>query len=183
MALGQNYYGLFFQGGDPLGMAETELQYPGQLGLQSRTQCRDNIDRDLQIVQCDSTLATAPTAGMVAFWTADAEELGNYRVTTDAAARGRVAGVFGANIPTLLVDQYTAIVKKGRKVPVLFVDSPSSAPDATHKFVIASATAGKADAVATSEAADWPMIGVTQGTQDVTTKLADCEVDVYGSAY
>lgn len=177
----ENYYGLFFQGGDPLGMAEDELQYPGQLGLQSRTQCRDDIDRDLQIVQVDSTLATAPTAGMVAFWTADAEALGNYRVTTAASARARVAGIFGANIPTLTVDQYTAIVKKGRKVPVLFVDAPTSAPDASGKFVIASATAGKADSITT--APTFSPIGRTQGAQDGTTKLADCEVDVFASAY
>ena len=41
-----NYYGLFFQGGDPQNMNESVLQYPGQLGLVADVQCKDGITRD-----------------------------------------------------------------------------------------------------------------------------------------
>jgi len=180
----QNYGGLFFQNGDPLGMAEADLQYPGQLGMQALTKCRDGVDRDLQIVQCDSTLATAPTPGMVAYWIDDAEANGTYRVTPVVTGhRGRVAGIFAENIPTLTVDQYTAIVKKGRDVPVKLLDSPTSAADASGKFVVPSATSGRADVLAAGSAATYPPIGRTSGTQDGTTKLANCQVDVYASGY
>lgn len=181
MSLGQNYYGLFFQGGDPLGMNETELQYPGQLGLVSRTKCRDGIDRDLQIVQADSILGTALTASQVVWWL----DQDAYRVTNDPTGRrGDVAGVVGENVDgEIAVNAYTSIVKRGRAHGVKFLDAPTAAPSTAGLIVIPSATAGRADALAAGSAATYPPIGRTTGAQDGTTKIADCDVDVYGSVY
>lgn len=181
MPLGQNYLGLFFQGGDPLGMNESELQYPGQLGLVSRTKCRDDIDRDLQIVQVDSIAGAALLPGTVTWW----QDEDQYKVTSIATLRGRVAGIIGENVGSggVTSGNYTAIVKRGRKVPVKIVDAPTTAPSTAGLFVFASATSGRADSANTSEAADFTLIGSTIGAQDATTKNALCDVDVFASTY
>lgn len=179
MSAGQNYNGFFIQDGDPMGSNESTLQYPGELGLESIAKCNDGIDRTMQRVQNDSAPAVAVTAGMVAWWVT---EHPSYRVTPAAAqaggGRGRVAGIYPCVVST---DYYTLIVKKGQATPVLFVDAPTAAPDATGLFVVPSATNGKADCLAAGSAPTYPPIGKTVGAQDGTTKLANVDVDVYAS--
>jgi hypothetical protein len=175
-----NYYGLFFQDGDPQGMNESVLQYPGHLGLVADVQCHDGITREMQIVQADSVMGTAPQEGALAYWKNEDQ----FRVTTDDAVAGfglgRCVGVF-----TRVVDlgYYTAIVKKGRKTNVWFVDAPAAAPSGAGLFVIPSATDGRADTVAAGTAASYPPIGRTAGTQDGTTKLGLVDVDVYAASW
>lgn len=178
--VGQNYYGLFFQDGDPQGMNEAVLQYPGQLGMIAPTQCSDGITRELQIVQVDSVMATAPQEGALAFWANEDAFL----ATTDEAitgyGRGRCIGVFTC---VATVGYYTAIVKKGRKTNVWFVDAPTAAPSGAGLFVVPTTTDGRADALAAGNGATYPPIGRTSGTQDSITKLAECDVDVYGGVW
>lgn len=182
--LGQNYFGLFFQDGDPQGMNESVLQYPGMLGMIAPTQCHDGIVRELQIVQADSVMGTAPQEGALAFWANEDQFL----VTTDDAISGyglgRCIGVFTCAVDIALAgSNYTAIVKKGRKTNVWFVDSPTAAPSGAGLLVIPTTTDGRADALAAGSAATYPPIGRTSGAQDGTTKLAECDVDVYGGVW
>lgn len=181
MSHSSNYYGLFFQGGDPLAMVESELQYPGMLGVVAPTKCRDGVDRDLQIVQADSILGTALTAAQVVWWKDRSANL----VTNDPTGiRGQVAGVVGENVDgDIPVSSYIAIVKKAATHGVKLKDSPASAADITGKFVIPDTAAGRADVLAAGTAASYPPIGRAIGTQDATTKIAQCAVDVFASYY
>ena len=179
-----NYFGLFFQNGNPQGMNESVLQYPGMLGLIAETQCQDGIVRELQIVRADSVMGTAPQEGALAYWANEAQ----YLVTTDEAitgfGRGRCIGVFTCAVDVALAgSNYTAIVKKGRQTPVWFVDSPAATVTGAGLFVIPSTTDGRADVVAAGSAATYPPVGRSAGTQDGTTKLADVDVDVYGGVW
>jgi hypothetical protein len=179
--LGQNYYGLFFQDGNPQGMNEAVLQYPGHLGMIAPTQCHDGITRQLQIVQTDSVMGTAPQEGALAYWANEDQ----FRVTTDDAVAGfglgRCIGVF-TTVVTL--GYYTAIVKKGRKTNVWFVDAPTAAPTGAGLLVIPTTTDGRADALAAGSAATYPPIGRTSGTVlDAALDLAECDVDVYGGVW
>ena len=175
---GKNYYGLFFQDGNPLGMNESVLQYPGQLGVVASIYCQDSIERELQIVQVDSTMSQGVEEGATAFWKDEAK----YLVTTDDAAvgygLGRCVGVFTTTVAN---GNYTAIVRRGRQTPVWFVDAPTAAPSTAGLFVIPTTTDGKADSLAAASAATYPPIGRTSGAQDGTTKRALCDVDVYGT--
>lgn len=176
-----NYFGLFFQDGNPQGMNEQVLQYPGMLGAIAPTQCHDGIVRELQIVQVDSVLGTAPQEGALAFWKNEEQ----YIVTTDAAVTGfgvgRCIGVFTCAVTA---SYYTAIVKKGRKTNVWFVDAPTAAPSGAGLFVIPTATAGRADALAAGTAATYPPVGRTSGdVLDAADDLALCDVDVYGGVW
>lgn len=180
-----NYFGLFFQDGNPQGMNERVLQYPGMLGTIAPTVCHDGITRELQIVQADSVMGTAPREGALAYWANEAQ----YLVTTDDAVagfgRGRCIGVFTCVVDIALAgSNYTAIVKKGRQTNVWFVDAPTAAPDGAGLFVIPTTTDGRADALAAGSAATYPPIGRTSGTVlDAATDLAKVDVDVYGGVW
>lgn len=169
----QNYYNPFFQGGDPMEMIETTLQYPGQLGVSAWIKCDDGIWRKLMIVQHLSTGATT-AAGEVAWWSDPANAI----VTRVAATpgRGRVAGIYTAAVTA---SAYSAIVLQGRATDVKYLDSPTANPAATGLIAIPSATDGRADCLAAGSAATYPPIGVTIGTQDGTTKLASTDVCIW----
>lgn len=180
--LGMNYFGLFFQDGNPQGMNEAVLQYPGMLGVIAPTACQDGIVRELQIVQADSVMGTAPREGALAFWANEDQFL----VTTDEAiasfGRGRCIGVFTCVVDIALAgSNYTAIVKKGRQTPVWFVDAPTAAPSGAGLFVIPTTTDGRADALAAGSAATYPPIGRTAGV--AVANVAACDVDVYGGVW
>ena len=181
MSRAENYNGFFIQDGDPMGSNEVTLQYPGELGLESIAKCNDGIDRVMQRVQNDSAPAVSVTKGMVAWWKGGVE-YPSYIVTPDAASagggRGRVAGIYNCAVDN---GNYTLITKKGQATPVLFVDAPAAAVDATGLFVIPSSVNGKADTVAAGGGATYPPIGKSVGAQDGTTKLANVDVDVFAS--
>jgi len=180
-----NYFGLFFQNGDPQGMNENVLQYPGMLGIIAPTLCSDGITRELQIVQADSVMGTAPREGALAFWANEDQ----YLVTTNEAitgfGRGRCIGVFTCVVDIALAgSNYTAIVKKGRKTNVWFIDSPAASPSGAGLFVVPHTTDGRADCIAAGSPATYPPIGRTSGTVlDAAEDLAECDVDVYGGVW
>lgn len=142
---------------------ESEWRYPGMvggsativLGNDSTTPSTNpRGSKTIQLVRTDSTMTVAPYESAVAWW----QDRLTYRVTTAATNRGQVAGVFlGPVTPGNL-----AIIQTAGRRAVKFVDAPTSAPDASGKFVIPSATAGKADCVAT--APTFPIMGLTAGT-------------------
>lgn len=126
-----------------------------------------------QFVQNDSVMDVLPSEGAVAWWL----DRANFRVTTNVtvAGRGNIAGIYRCASD---VDEFCYVQKEGPGT-VLFVDSPTAAPDTTGLFVIPSATPAKADCLASAAAATFPVLGKSAGTQDGTTKLAlvDLHVD------
>lgn len=156
---------------------ESEWRYPGMIGgsatfifgtAGSTTDPRGS--KNVQLVRTDSTMTTAPFNGATAWW----KNKLTYQTTTDPASRrGQVAGVYlGAITPGRL-----AIIQTGgRHGQVKFIDAVTSAPDATGKLVIPSATAGKADCLAAGTAATYPVMGVSAGTYDATNTV--CAVDL-----
>lgn len=179
MNAGQNYFGFFFQEGDPLGMNEATLQYPGMLGVTAPTHCLDGITRDLQIVQADSTMATAVAQGALAYWANEDRFIATTNEDITGFGRGRCIGVFTTTVDN---GSYTAIVKRGRKTPVWFVDAPTAAPTTAGLFVIPTTTDGRADALAAASAATYPPIGRTSGVVNASNR-AICDVDVYGGVW
>lgn len=172
LAPGQNYLGPFYQGGDPMAMNESELQYPGALGVAAWVLCNDNYWRMMMVVQVAASLTIA--AGETAYWSdPDTQTVTNVPGTL---GRGRIVGIFAV---AATAGNYTAIVLKGRKTPVKYLDSPTAAPSAAGLIAIPSATTGRADSLAAGTAATYPPIGVTVGTQDGTSKLANTDVDIW----
>lgn len=178
---------VYVPGGDPENMNEPTLAYGGQLGIRfsytnpMRTLPADSqaleageagMPKTFKMVKTDSTMAAAPYDGAVA-WFADQA---NYVVTTTVTTlgRGRVAGVFKCPVTP---GNYTCVQVKG-KGKVKFVDAPTSPPDATGKWVIPSATNGKADALAANTAATYPPIGRTAGALQGGTSEAIVDIDV-----
>jgi len=183
--LGQNYFGLFFQDGNPQGMNEATLQYPGMLGVIAPTECHDGIVRELQIVQADSVMGTAPREGALAFWADETRYLVTTQEDMSDLGVGRCIGVFTCVVDIAITGgNYTAIVKKGRKTNVWFVDAPTAAPSGAGLFVIPTATEGRADALAAGTAATYPPVGRTSGTVlDPAADVALVDVDVYGGVW
>lgn len=168
-------------GGDPaqFNVAESDWRYPGMIGgtatfvfgtQGSTTNPRGS--KNVQLVRTDSTMTTAPFNGASAWW----KNKLTYQVTTDPASRrGQVAGVFlGAVTPgRLAIIQYG-----GRHGQVKFIDAVTSTPDATGKIVIPSATAGKADCLASGSAATYPVMGVSAGTYDAVNAVAPVDLNI-----
>lgn len=96
-------------------------------------------------------------------------------VTTVRTNRGLFAGV--CRIAAANAASYIWILKKGRRTG-LFQAAPSSAPDATGKPVVPSATTdGTFDSLANAEAqAAFPIVGVTVGVAAANLALVDWNV-------
>ncbi len=158
------------QGGDPETVNLSSLQQPGMLGGRFIHPTTSG-NKEYQLVQTDSTMTVMPYDGATAWWADKA----NYKVTTSPTAlgRGQVAGAF-VNAPT--PGNYTCIQRQGRHDEIKFVDAPTATPDATGKFVIPSATAGKADCLAAGTAPTYPALGRTAGTYNAGA--ATCAVDL-----
>lgn len=174
---------VFLPGGNPETFNEPTLPYPGQLGNRfeiinpprqapgSETS-EDGRAKGYQLVGTDSSMAQAPFDGAVAWWSNQSQ----YRVTTTVTAlgRGRVAGVFKMAVTP---GNFTCIQIKGIGM-VKFIDAVTSAPDATGKLVIPSATNGKADCLAAGTAATYPILGRSAGAYDAPNAQALVDLDV-----
>lgn len=178
---------VYIPGGDPETMNEPSLQYAGQLGIRFSYQNpprsipvesgtvatgETGLPKTFKLVKTDSSMAVAPYDGAVAWFSDQA----NYVVTTTVTTlgRGRVAGVFKCPVTP---GYYTCIQVKGKGL-VKMVDSPTSTPDATGKFVIPSATNGKADCLAAGSAPTYPPIGRSAGTYDAANAQVIVDIDV-----
>ena len=171
--------GMWFSTGDPETVDDASLYAPGLLGSRvTITQPgprggtpgpEENRPKSYQYVRTDSTMTVAPFKGAVAFWADEAQ----YLVTTSAANRGRVAGVFQNAVG---LGNYGYVQQKG-PATVKFVDSPTATPSAAGLFVIPSATAGKADALAAGTAATYPALGVTAGAYNAPAAEAVVALD------
>jgi hypothetical protein len=175
---------VFVPGGDPRTFNEPSLLYPGQLGIrfQYKIPPRQDVDavessetgrpHGFQLVHTDSTMATSPYDGAVAWWANQAA----YRVTTNPATlgRGRVAGVF----KTAVTPGYYCCVQQSGISGVKFIDVPTAAPSAAGLIVIPSATDGKADCLAAGSAATYPILGRTVGALQGGTAVALVDLDV-----
>jgi len=151
---------IYLQSGSPATENRPADGYSGgELG--SRFTMVDKADSDRakgwQLVQLDSTMDVAPSAGAVAYW----RNRTGYIVTTDVsvAGRGNPAGVF-PNAPTY--DYICCVQQQGRAL-VQLQTSPTAVPDDTGKIVIPSATDAKADVLAAGTAASYPALGVSVG--------------------
>lgn len=154
---------VFLQSGSP----ETENRAAdglsgGQLGsritvkVPPATAGGDQLAKGYQLVQVDSAMGTAPSAGAVAYW----RRSSGYVVTTDPAiaGRGNVAGVFrlAATVDYICCIQQTGLVTD--------LQVQTGTPLDTGLEVIPSATAGKADVMAAGTAATYPVMGRSKST-------------------
>lgn len=114
-------------------------------------------DKEYRYVQCDSTMTTAPFPGAVAWWS----DKSRFKVTTSAALRGRRAGVFKGT-PTFAAGNY-CFIQTGGTSWVKAVDADVQAALVAGLFVIPSATAAKANVLASGTAATFPPLGYTVG--------------------
>jgi len=179
---------VYIPGGDPEGMNEPTLLYPGQLGIrfnyqnpprtvvsdsQSLTTGEDGLPKAFKLVKTDSSMSVAPYDGAVAWFSDQANNVVTTTVTT--LGRGRVAGVFKCSVTP---GNYTCIQIKG-KGKVKFVDGVTAANViAAGNFVIPSATTAKADVLAAGSAATYPPIGRTAGALQGGTSEAIVDIDV-----
>lgn len=161
--------------GDPETFNEPTLLYPGQLGSKFTLQPQGGPQRGktYQLVHTDSTMTVAPFSGATAWWADKAA----FKVTTSPTAlgRGAVAGVFRTAV---VPGRYCFIQTKGLSPAVKFIDLVTSAPDATGKFVIPSATAGKADCLTAGTAATYPQLGRSASAYNAADATADVDLDV-----
>lgn len=172
---------LYLQSGDPEGENVPTLLYPGMLGGRttikqpsgsgSPTAAGAFRSKTYQLVQTDSSMAVAPYSGAVAWWS----DKTKYLVTTAPTklGQGRIAGVFRNAITP---GNYGCIQTQGPCPNVKFLDTPTSAPDATGKFVVPSSTAGKADCVATAPV--FPPLGECAGAITGSDSTAPVDLDV-----
>lgn len=176
MPTNQNQQAVFLQSGDPLTENRPADSYSGgQLGSRFTVQddgINSGTPRRFQMVQLDSAMDVAPTAGAVAWW----RNSSGYVVTTDVsvAGRGNVAGVFGG---ALTVD-YIGCIQIGGRASVQIQTSPTAVPDNTGKLVIPSATDAKADVLAAGTAASYPPLGTSAGF--LSGGLADVDLNLEG---
>ena len=111
-----------------------------------------------------------PLVGTVLYWV----DKTAFTVTLDRTNRGDVAGV--SQIAAAAAAEYIWILKKGQR-SVRFQGTPTSAPDATGKPVVPSATAdGVADSLALTTAPNVSLIGVTLVT--AASNVALCRVNI-----
>jgi hypothetical protein len=174
---------MYLQSGDPESENSATLPYPGMLGGRltvkepgppgTPTTAGQFRSKTYQLVQTDSSMATFPFAGAVAWWS----DKTKYLVTTNPATlgRGRIAGVFRNPITPGF---YGCIQTQGPCPNVKFVDAPTATPTAAGLLVIPSATAGKADCLAAGTAATYPPLGVSAGAMSLGDNTASVDLDV-----
>jgi hypothetical protein len=150
--------------------------YPGMLGSRVTVNSATGVTgagavgKTYQRVQVDSTVTVAPFPGAVAWWSSKASSL----VTTAATNRGRVAGVFR----NAITPGNIGFIQTQGPSNVKIVDAPTAAPTIAGLIVIPSATAGKADVLASGSAATFPAMGVTTGALQGGTAICAVDLDV-----
>ena len=174
---------MYLQSGDPESENVASLLYPGMLGSRltvkepgppgTPTTAGQFRSKSYQLIQTDSSMAVAPFAGAVAWWS----DKTRYLVTTNPATlgRGRIAGVFRNAITP---GNFGCIQYQGPCPNVKFVDAPTATPTAAGLIVIPSATAGKADCLAAGSAATYPALGVSAGAMNLGDNTASVDLDV-----
>lgn len=131
---------------------------------------RTGPGKTYQYVKGDAAMAVAPFAHCVMYW----QDQDKYVVTTATTNLNRVAGICHV-VPASKGNNFY-VQTEGRSL-VRYIDAPTSAPDATGKFVVANAAnPGKADSIVT--APTIAVIGVSAGAQDGTSKegLVDLQI-------
>lgn len=118
-------------------------------------------------VQVDSTATVAPYIGAVAWWS----NRDLFRVTTAATNRGQIAGIFTGVYPA--IGNYGYIQIAGPAI-VKFIDAVTAAPTAAGLHVIPSATAAKADCLASGSAPTFPLIGLSNAALNAGDQTAEC---------
>ena len=172
---------VYIPGGDPEGMNEATLLYPGQLGIRfsyidpprvaASGTTGEGTPKAYKLVKTDSTMSVAPYDGAVAWFS----DQGNHVVTTTVATlgRGRVAGVF-KNVVT--PGYFTCIQVKGLgKVKLTDASANSTG---VGEFIVPSATNAKAELVAAGTASTYPPIGRGAGMLNIPAREALVDIDV-----
>jgi hypothetical protein len=172
---------VYIPGGDPEGMNEASLSYPGQLGIRfsyidppravSSGITGEGTPKAYKLVKTDSTMSVTPYNGAVAWFSNQAQNLVTTTVTT--LGRGRVAGVFKNAVTP---GYYTCIQVKG--LGRVKLTDASAAATAAGEFVVPSATNAKAEVVAAGTAATYPPLGRGAGMLDVAAREALVDLDV-----
>lgn len=180
--------------GDPVGVNETTPYAQGQLGAEVTVRNASTFGtsatgpggaiagqvaqpdavkggKTFKYVQVDSTATVAPFQGAVAWWS----DKDNFIVTTAATNRGQVAGVFCSPFPQL--GNFGFIQIQGPAI-VKFVDAPTATPTAAGLHVIPSATAAKADCLASGSAPTFPLLGRSNGVYAPLTATAEVILNI-----
>lgn len=173
---------IFIPGGDPDTMNEPTLLYPGQLGTRfsyinpPRTAPVETNEqgrpKSYQLVQSDSSMAVAPYASAVAWWSA----MVGYLVTTSQSklGRGRVAGIFKNAVTP---GNFCCIQQKGVS-SVKLIDAPTAAPSIAGLIVTPSSTDAKADVLGAGTGATYPRIGRTTGAVNLGDNTCLVDLDL-----
>src|SRR5262245_11640713 len=162
----------YVSSGDPESVDDVTAYAPGMLGARvgvtptAAGTARTGPTKVYQYVKGDSAMSVSPFAQCLLYW----QDADKYVVTTATTNLNRVAGVYHKTGGPSNKGNYFFIQVEGRSL-VRFIDAPTSAPDATGKYVVANAAnAGKVDSIVT--APTIAVIGVTAGAQDGTSKEA-----------
>lgn len=128
-------------------------------------------EKEYRYIRVDSAVTVAPYRGAIAWWYNKARFL----VTTSPTnRRGAIAGVFQNAVTP---GNYGFVQTAGPGTTKL-IDAPTASPAVVGVFVIPSATAAKADALAAGSAATYPVLGLTSGTWDPVTCEAVVELSI-----
>ena len=172
---------VYLQSGDPETESVATLHAPGQLGTRftvvqpsrGTPGAEDYRSKRYQLIKTDSSMATGPYKGAVAWWSDQA----NYVVTTTspttAQTRNRIAGVFCRAWAT--AGDYMCVQITGPATTKL-IDGAVNADVVAGAFIIPSATNAKADVVAAATAPTLQPLG--QVSQPLTFNAASREVVV-----
>lgn len=177
MPIGWDQQAVYLQSGDPETENTPTLHAPGLLGSRftvnnpRRRSSPATVARSkrYQLVRLDPASTPAAETGAPAYWS----DKSLYMVTTAVANKGQIAGILRLAVT---VGNYCC-VQIGGPGTVKILDTPTAAPTVAGLPVVPSATATRADALAAGAAAS-PLIGVTAGTQDGTSKLALVNIDI-----
>lgn len=165
--------------GDPETVNDASLQEPGQLGAKMTviqpTRGVPGVEagraKTYQLVQTDSTMTVAPYKGAVAWWATEAQ----YKVTTNATNRNRIAGVF----QNAITPGYYGFIQTKGPASVKLVDG-SVAAAVVGDAIIPSATNAKADRVAVGTAPTHTVLGWVPSplTKEAAEALVVVDLDV-----
>lgn len=177
-----NQQAVYLPSGDPETFDSPTLAYPGQLGKRFTVKQPTSAvgegaveagrNKTYRIVQADSSMSVAPYAGAVAVWS----DKSRYKVTTDVGSgrRGQAAGVFQYPVTR----GNFCCIQVGGPATTQVEDADTGAAASPGRWVVPSATAGKADVLNDATAPTFKPLGQTTGTINVLTAMAVVDLDV-----